>query len=125
MRFGGTTVDAATRCSLTPPDAVSTGFDLERLEFSGRAQVVANDVSHGTNFGWSVLSVSGNGAIVYQSLSPAVTQPTWFSRAGQHSAVASDEGSYDDLNDGQKFLVNHLVHSGIPRTTIILNWAGQ
>jgi eukaryotic-like serine/threonine-protein kinase len=28
-------------------------------------------------------------------------------------------------HDGQKFLVNHLVQSPIPRTTFILNWAGQ
>jgi eukaryotic-like serine/threonine-protein kinase len=73
-------------------------FDLERLEFSDSAQVVANDVSHSTNLGWSAVSASGNGAVVYQSLSPAVSQPTWFSRAGQQIAVAGDEGSYGDLS---------------------------
>ena len=73
-------------------------FDLETLEFSGSTQVVASDVSHGTSFGWSAVSAGGNGAVVYQSLSPAVSQPTWFSRTGEQIAVASDEGSYGDLS---------------------------
>lgn len=73
-------------------------FDLERLEFSGNAQVIANGVNHGTNFGWSAVSASRDGGVVYQALSPAVTQPTWFSRAGQLIAAAIDEGSYGDLS---------------------------
>ena len=91
-------------------------FDLETLEFSGSAQVVASDVSHGTNFGWSAVSASGNGAVVYQSLSPAVSQPTWFSRAGAHIAVASDEGSYGDLSlaPDQKRLALTMKTSGGP-----------
>lgn len=73
-------------------------FDLDRLEFSGSAQVVANGVNHGTNFGWSAVSASTDGALVYQALFPAVTQPTWFSRAGQLITAAIDEGSYGDLS---------------------------
>jgi Tol biopolymer transport system component len=73
-------------------------FDLEKLEFSGSAQVVANGVSHGTNFGWSAVTAARDGAVVYQALSPAVTQPTWFSRAGQLLNSVSDEGSYGELS---------------------------
>jgi hypothetical protein len=73
-------------------------FDLERLEFTGSVQAVANGVNHGTNFGWSAVSASRDGAVVYQSLSPALSQPTWFSRAGQRIAAASDRGSYGDLS---------------------------
>jgi Tol biopolymer transport system component len=73
-------------------------FDLETLEFSGSAEVVAKDVSHGTAFGWSAVSASENQAVAYQSLSPAVSQPTWFSRTGQQISVALDEGSYDNLS---------------------------
>jgi TolB protein len=35
---------------------------------------------------------------VYQSLSPALTQPTWFSRTGERIAAASDEGNYSDFS---------------------------
>jgi Tol biopolymer transport system component len=80
-------------------------FDLEKLEFSGSAQVVANAVNHGNNFGWSAASASRDGAVVYQSLSPALTQPTWFNRAGQRIGPASDEGIYGDLSlapDGKR-----------------------
>jgi Tol biopolymer transport system component len=73
-------------------------FDLQKLEFTGSAQTVAHGVSHGTNFGWSAVSASGNGAVVYQALSPALSQPTWFSRAGQRIGPASDEGIYGDLS---------------------------
>ena len=74
------------------------GFDLKRLEFTGSAQAIANGVNHGSNFGWSGVSASRDGAVVYQSLSPALSQPTWFSRAGQRIAAASDEGFYGDLS---------------------------
>jgi Tol biopolymer transport system component len=73
-------------------------FDLEKLEFAGSTEVVANSVNHGTNFGWSAVSASRDGAVVYQSRLPALTQPTWFSRAGQRLASASDEGIYGDLS---------------------------
>ena len=77
---------------------VARRFDLERLEFIGSAQVVANGVNHGTNFGWSAVTASADGAVVYQSNSSSVTQPTWFSRAGERIGTATDEGSYDDMS---------------------------
>ena len=73
-------------------------FDPERLEFVGSAQAIASGVNHGTNFGWSAVTASTDGAVVYQALSPNVTQPTWFSRVGQRLAAAIDEGSYGDMS---------------------------
>jgi len=79
---------------------VGRRFDLERLEFTGSTQVVATSVNHGTNFGWSAVTASADGAVVYQSASPSTTQLTWFSRAGQRIAAAADEGSYGDISLG-------------------------
>ncbi len=73
-------------------------LDLEKLEFTGSAQSLASGVNHGTNFGWNAVSASRDGAVVYQSLSPSATQPTWFNRAGERIGAASDEGSYGDFN---------------------------
>ena len=53
-------------------------------------------MNHGTQFRLSAVSASQRRSVL--ALSPAVTQPTWFSRGGQLIAAASGEVSYGDLS---------------------------
>jgi Tol biopolymer transport system component len=73
-------------------------FDLQRLEFAGETQMVATNVAHGTNAGWTGVSTSSNGSVVYQSMSTSTSQPTWFSREGRRTTAAIPKGSYGSLS---------------------------
>ena len=73
-------------------------FNPDTLAFSGDVEVVASHVLDSPNFGWSAVSAAANGALLYHTIAPSVSQPTWFSRAGLRLHAVAEEGSYGDLS---------------------------
>ena len=87
-------------------------FDMQRLEVTGDAVVVAGYVSTGMlRPGQGIVSVSGNGVLVYWTnpALPADSRLLWLDRNGNEIGVLAEDGAYDDLElapDGSRAAVS-------------------
>jgi hypothetical protein len=74
-------------------------LDLQRLETAGSAFPVAEDVAFGVSSNRAAFSVSGNGALVYQTGGArGDMRLTWFDRNGNNTGVLGDRSSYGSVN---------------------------
>ncbi|MGH9792088.1 MAG: protein kinase domain-containing protein, partial [Candidatus Acidiferrales bacterium] len=74
-------------------------FDSDRLEFTGDAFPIVEQMHYDPSFSRGVFSVSENGVLVYQTgQSRAGTKLTWFDRSGKQVGVLGDEAMYVDLS---------------------------
>jgi len=83
-------------------------FDLRRLQLTGEAQSVAENVE--TDSGWwhSVFTVSENGILAFAASANAKNQLLWFDRTGKQLGSVGEPGDYKTLRlsrDGQQLAV--------------------
>jgi Tol biopolymer transport system component len=89
-------------------------FDVERLQLTGDAVRVAEDVEHRAP-GLAAYDVSATGALIYRPLPPLsghVRQLTWFDRAGREAGRLGDAGPYQNAalsSDGRSLLIERLA----------------
>ncbi|MDA2924651.1 protein kinase, partial [Acidobacteria bacterium AH-259-L09] len=86
-------------------------FDMQRLEITGDAVVVAEDVSVGNlRPGGGVVSVSDNGILVYRTNPvPVDSRLLWFDRSGKEIGALADDGAYGEIElapDGSRAAVS-------------------
>jgi Tol biopolymer transport system component len=75
---------------------VARPFDARRLEFTGEAVPIAEQVKVFGSSSTAVFSVSANGVLVYQSGTDAVTTDLrWFDRSGKHLESLGEPADYD------------------------------
>ena len=94
---------------------MAQAFDLGRLELSGEAVRIAEDLPGGA----PTFSASRTGILAYRTegFRGAVSetrQLTWFSRAGTVSGTAAQPGAYDTLAlspDGRRVAVGQIEHN--------------
>jgi eukaryotic-like serine/threonine-protein kinase len=89
-------------------------FDLRRLQLTGEAQSVAENVE--TDSGWwhSVFTVSDNGILAFAASANAKNQLLWFDRSGKQLGSVGEPGDYRTLRlsrDGQQLAVE-MTQSG-------------
>jgi len=89
-------------------------FDLRRLQLTGEAQAVAENVE--TDSGWwhSVFTVSENGILAFAASANAKNQLLWFDRGGKQLGSVGEPGDYRTLRlsrDGQQLAVE-MTQSG-------------
>ena len=71
-------------------------FDAARLEMSGEAVRVVDNVQFDWRFGRAVFSASETGILVYQEgTGQGVTQLTWFDRSGNRLGTVAEPAFYD------------------------------
>jgi Tol biopolymer transport system component len=77
-------------------------FDPDKLEFTGQAAVIADDVGHGR---W--WSASANGLLAFRHLYAALNQFTWVGRDGHSMSTVGDPGpvSAPRISPDQKTIV--------------------
>jgi serine/threonine protein kinase len=74
---------------------VARPFDTRRLEFTGEAVPIAEQVKLFGSSSTAVFSVSANGVLVYQSGTDAVTSDLrWFDRSGKYLESLGEPGDY-------------------------------
>jgi len=89
-------------------------FDLRRLQLTGEAQSVAENVE--TDSGWwhSVFTVSDNGILAFAASANAKNQLLWFDRSGKQLGSVGEPGDYRTLRlsrDGRQLAVE-MTQSG-------------
>jgi eukaryotic-like serine/threonine-protein kinase len=70
-------------------------FDAHRLELSGEAVPIAQQVGSYLDYGF--FSASNNGVLVYRSDAGHIYQPTWLDRQGKVLATVAEPGRYNSL----------------------------
>jgi dipeptidyl aminopeptidase/acylaminoacyl peptidase len=73
-------------------------FDTDRLELSGDAFPVAEQIGFDGLTYQTLVSASDQGVLAYQSLGAGKTQLVWFDRAGKKLGVVGVPGDYSDLS---------------------------
>ena len=112
---------------------VAQPFSLARLEVSGDAVLVADDIGTATN-GGAALSASSNGAISYRSYNLDPARFVWFDRSevtGSPQSLFKTGLSVDFLRtqyapslDGQRFILLLPEQGSVQKPiNVILNWA--
>jgi Tol biopolymer transport system component len=85
-------------------------FDAQRMELSGEAIPVAEQLGSFLNFAY--ISVSANGVLVYRSGATQDFQLTWFDRQGKALGTAGEQGQYSGVAlsaDGTRAAVTHVA----------------
>ncbi|MDX6383453.1 MAG: eukaryotic-like serine/threonine-protein kinase [Blastocatellia bacterium] len=72
-------------------------FDADRLELSGDSFPIAEQVGFEGITYQTLVSVSDQGVLAYQSLGAGKTQLVWFDREGKQLNVVGESGDYSDL----------------------------
>ena len=89
-------------------------FDAGRLEFSGDAFAVAEQIAV-SPFGDGMFSASANGVLVFRSGTSGNSQLTWFDRSGKSLGSAGPPGDYVNVAlsaDGKRVAFQRQVSSG-------------
>jgi len=86
-------------------------FDADRLETSGEAVPLAEQIGQSSPTSLKLFSVSANGVLAYRSGGALVTQLTWFDRAGKPLGPVGSPGPYGTprLSPDQNRLVVELM----------------
>jgi eukaryotic-like serine/threonine-protein kinase len=89
-------------------------FDLDRMEVTGEAMPIVQQVSHNPGVGLADFSVSATGVLAYRSASNRSNQFAWFDRAGHMLETVGPPGNYrtHDLSPDGKRLVFTDVNQG-------------
>jgi eukaryotic-like serine/threonine-protein kinase len=89
-------------------------FDLDRMEVTGEAMPIVQQVSYNPGVGLADFSVSATGVLAYRSASNRSNQFAWFDRAGHMLETVGPPGNYrtHDLSPDGKRLVFTDVNQG-------------
>ena len=101
-------------------------FDASRLELSGEAVPVAEQVGSVLDYGF--FSASGNGVLVYRSGAGLDYQLTWFDRQGRVLAKVAEPGRYNSLAlspDGRRVAVSRTNPENTPNWDVWLLDVGR
>ena len=101
-------------------------FDARRLELSGEAVPVAEQVGSVLDYGF--FSASGNGVLVYRSGAGLDYQLTWFDRQGRVLAKVAKPGRYNSLAispDGRRVAVSRTNPENTPNWDVWLLDVGR
>ena len=101
-------------------------FDARRLELSGEAVPVAEQVGSVLDYGF--FSASGNGVLVYRSGAGLDYQLTWFDRQGRVLAKVAEPGRYNSLAispDGRRVAVSRTNPENTPNWDVWLLDVGR
>jgi Tol biopolymer transport system component len=94
-------------------------FDARRLELTGEAFPIAEQIGTLGAPPYGVFSASENGVLVYQTGAGAAgTQLVWFDRSGKQTGVLEDRAVYGDVElspDGRQASISVPGQSGGPR----------
>jgi len=72
-------------------------FDSQRLELTGEATAIAEQVEHNDSSGYGSYSASNNDVLVFRQMSASAGQLTWYDREGKVLGTVGDPGTYQDL----------------------------
>ena len=101
-------------------------FDARRLELSGEAVPVAEQVGSVLDYGF--FSASGNGVLAYRSGAGLDYQLTWFDRQGRVLAKVAEPGRYNSLAispDGRRVAVSRTNPENTPNWDVWLLDVGR
>lgn len=91
---------------------VAVPFDANKLQVTGKARAIAENVQAYPNTASAIFSVSQNGVLTYQtSHTPAVSQLAWFDRSGKQLSTLGPKGDFEDpavSNDGKHVAINRI-----------------
>jgi serine/threonine protein kinase/Tol biopolymer transport system component len=100
---------------------LAQAFDMNKLQITGEAFPIAQQVQLYLNTGNAIFSVSQNGVLAYQqSSTPSISQLKWFDRNGKEISTLGPPGDYEDPDlspDGKKVAINS-INSQIGSTNI-------
>jgi eukaryotic-like serine/threonine-protein kinase len=85
-------------------------FDANKLEVTGKAFAVMEDVSYDDQNALAHFSVSGNGVLVYRTGGSQDSQLTWFDRNGKQLGTVGQPGRYGQPRlspDEMRIVVSH------------------
>jgi serine/threonine protein kinase/dipeptidyl aminopeptidase/acylaminoacyl peptidase len=101
-------------------------FDAHRLELSGEAVPIAEQVGSYLDYGF--FSASNNGVLVYRSDAGQIYQPTWLDRQGKVLATVAEPGRYNSLAlspDGRRVAVSRTNPKNTPNWDVWLLDVGR
>src|SRR3984885_3851294 len=101
-------------------------FDAHRLELSGEAVPIAEQVGSYLDYGF--FSASNNGVLVYRSDAGQVYQLTWLDRQGKVLATVAEPGRYNSMAlspDGRRVAVSRTNPENTPNWDVWLLDVGR